>query len=125
MLSEIYLNITYSLLFYEFKSIINLFIINFKFKQPYSLLSYLNFFFFPSVDCLYSPTSHLSHKFETCVIAPGKTLKVPFTFCPTQAIKYHETVVFEINGLNKQKVEFYGTGHEMKVWSPIFNTLVK
>ncbi|XP_059164892.1 hydrocephalus-inducing protein homolog isoform X11 [Physella acuta] len=68
-----------------------------------------------SVDCLYSPTSHLSHKFETCVIAPGKTLKVPFTFCPTQPIKYHETVVFEINGLNKQKVEFYGTGHEMKI----------
>ncbi|CAL1541298.1 unnamed protein product [Lymnaea stagnalis] len=68
-----------------------------------------------SVDCMYAPTSQLSYKFEACVIAPGKTVKVPFTFTPTQPIKYHENVVFEINGLSKQKVEFFGAGHEMKI----------
>ncbi|XP_035827636.1 hydrocephalus-inducing protein [Aplysia californica] len=68
-----------------------------------------------SVDCLYEGSSVLTYKFEACVVAPNDTVEVPFTFCPRQPIKYHETVVFEINGLSKQKVEFYGTGSEMKI----------
>lgn len=52
---------------------------------------------------------------EARVIHPNDTIDVPFTFCPRQAIKYHETVTFEVNGLSKQKVEFFGTGSEMKV----------
>ena len=57
----------------------------------------------------------LAYKFEATVVAPNATVEVPFTFCPRQAVKYHETIVFEINGLSKQKIEFFGTGSEMKV----------
>uniref|UniRef100_A0A2C9K9X8 HYDIN/VesB/CFA65-like Ig-like domain-containing protein n=1 Tax=Biomphalaria glabrata TaxID=6526 RepID=A0A2C9K9X8_BIOGL len=68
-----------------------------------------------SVDCLSVPTSQLAFKFEACVIPPNKKKKVTFSFTPTQPIKYQETVVFEINGLTKQKIEFFGVGHEMKI----------
>ncbi|XP_055892829.1 hydrocephalus-inducing protein homolog isoform X5 [Biomphalaria glabrata] len=68
-----------------------------------------------SVDCLSVPTSQLAFKFEACVIPLNKKKKVTFSFTPTQPIKYQETVVFEINGLTKQKIEFFGVGHEMKI----------
>ena len=68
-----------------------------------------------SVDCLYTATSHLHHTFEACVIQPGQSVDVPFTFYPREPIKYKETVTFEINGLTKQNIEISGQGTEMKV----------
>ncbi|GFS07093.1 hydrocephalus-inducing protein-like [Elysia marginata] len=70
-----------------------------------------------SVDCLYEATPQLTYQFEASVVAPGESVDVPFTFCPRRAARYHEVVTFEINGLSKQKVEFTGTGSEMKLWN--------
>ena len=67
------------------------------------------------MDCLYEPTNHLHHTFEAGVIAPSSSLDVTFTFYPREAKKYHDVVTFEINGLSKQSIEFYGQGTEMKV----------
>ena len=82
------------------------------------MLIFLIFFFIMyifSVDCLYEATPQLTYQFEASVVAPGESVDVPFTFCPRRAAKYHEVVTFEVNGLSKQKVEFSGTGSEMKV----------
>lgn len=68
-----------------------------------------------SIDCLYEPTNHLHHNFEAGVVAPGQSVDVTFTFYPREAMRYHEVVTFEINGLSKQSVEFVGQGTEMKV----------
>ncbi|ESO91099.1 hypothetical protein LOTGIDRAFT_122343, partial [Lottia gigantea] len=68
-----------------------------------------------SVDCLYEPTNHLNHTFDAGVIGPGKSLDITFKFYPRKAIKYTESVTFEINGLSKQTVEFTGVGSEMKI----------
>ncbi len=75
----------------------------------------MKYFHAHSVDCLYEGSPALTYKFEACVVPPGETVDVPFTFCPRAPVKYHETVTFEINGLSKQKVEFFGHGSEMKV----------
>ncbi|XP_053402100.1 hydrocephalus-inducing protein homolog isoform X11 [Mercenaria mercenaria] len=68
-----------------------------------------------SVDCLYTPTNHLHHTFEACVIQPGQSVDVAFTFYPREAKKYKEIVTFEINGLSKQDIEIMGQGTEMKI----------
>lgn len=68
-----------------------------------------------SVDCLYKSSQVLSHGFDAQVIPAGQTIDVPFTFYPRQSKKYHEVVWFEVNGLSKQKVDFYGQGSELKV----------
>ena len=75
----------------------------------------VHIFLYFSVDCLYTPTSHLHHTFDACVIQPGQSVDVPFTFYPREPIKYKETVTFEINGLSKQNIEISGQGTEMKV----------
>ena len=68
-----------------------------------------------SVDCLYASTNHLRHNFEAKVISAGQTVDVQFTFQPSESRKYHEVVGFEINGLSRQHVDFYGQGTELKV----------
>ena len=68
-----------------------------------------------SVDCLYSPTSHLNHNFKAQVLSPGEIATVLFEFYPRAAIKYTELVEFEVNGLSKNAIEFTGLGSEMKV----------
>lgn len=70
---------------------------------------------FCSVDCLYTPTNQLHHTFEACVIQPGQSIEVAFTFYPREAKKYVEIVTFEINGLSRQDIEIRGQGTEMKV----------
>lgn len=81
--------------------------------QNENVYVYLVYIF--SVDCLYTPTNHLHHTFEACVIQPGQSIEVAFTFYPREAKKYNEIVTFEINGLSKQDVEIRGQGTEMKV----------
>ena len=68
-----------------------------------------------SVDCLYVSTSHLEVQFGASVLTPGDTRDVNLTFYPREAIKYQETIVFEVNGLSKTEVEVYGLGTEMRV----------
>ncbi|XP_069113582.1 hydrocephalus-inducing protein homolog isoform X2 [Argopecten irradians] len=68
-----------------------------------------------SVDCLYTQTNHLHHNFEACVIQPGQSVDVTITFYPRQAIKYNETLTFEINGLSKHSIQVLGCGTEMKI----------
>ncbi|XP_041376326.1 hydrocephalus-inducing protein-like isoform X3 [Gigantopelta aegis] len=68
-----------------------------------------------SLSCLYDSTKHLHHNFKSGVIKPGETQEVTFTFYPRDAVKYHETVIFDIDGLNKRSVEFYGQGTDLKI----------
>ncbi|KAB0347974.1 hypothetical protein FD754_012831 [Muntiacus muntjak] len=68
-----------------------------------------------SLDCLYTNTSHLEVNFRVDVIKPGKTLEIPITFYPREAISYRELIPFEINGLSQQVVEIKGKGTEMKI----------
>ncbi|KAK6174452.1 hypothetical protein SNE40_017727 [Patella caerulea] len=68
-----------------------------------------------SIDCLYKSTNHLHHNFEAGVIAPGSTMDVMFTFYPREAIRYQDQIIFEINGLSTQTVDFTGHGTEMKI----------
>lgn len=53
--------------------------------------------------------------FSVDVIKPGKTLEIPITFYPREAVSYRELIPFEINGLSQQTVEVKGKGTEMKV----------
>jgi hydrocephalus-inducing protein len=57
----------------------------------------------------------LHHNFEAQVIAPKQSVDVTLSFYPREAVKYHESILFEINGLSKQAVDIYGQGTEMKV----------
>lgn len=68
-----------------------------------------------SVDCLYTPTNHLHHDFEACVIPPGHSKDITFTFYPREAKKYNEVVPFEINGLSTHSININGIGTEMKI----------
>ncbi|XP_051024710.1 hydrocephalus-inducing protein homolog [Acomys russatus] len=68
-----------------------------------------------SIDCLYTNTSHLEVNFSVDVIKSGKTLEIPITFYPREAINYREVIPFEINGLSQQTVEIKGKGTEMKI----------
>ena len=68
-----------------------------------------------SVNCLYIPTDHLHHNFKPCVIPPGQSVDVLFTFYPREARVYKEVITFEINGLSRNSVTVMGTGTEMKV----------
>lgn len=70
---------------------------------------------FLSLDCLYTNTPHIEVNFNVDVIKPGKTLEIPITFYPREAINYRELIPFEINGLSQQTVEIKGKGTEMKV----------
>lgn len=70
---------------------------------------------FLSLDCLYTNTPHIEVNFNVDVIKPGKTLEIPITFYPREAISYRELIPFEINGLSQQTVEIKGKGTEMKV----------
>ena len=64
---------------------------------------------------MYASNQHLSHDFEAQVIAPRQSVDVNLTFYPREAIRYHEVITFEINGLSKQNVEIFGPGTAMKV----------
>ncbi|ERE78885.1 hydrocephalus-inducing protein [Cricetulus griseus] len=68
-----------------------------------------------SIDCLYTNTTHLEVNFSVDVIKPGKTVEIPITFYPREAISYRELIPFEINGLSQQIVEIKGKGTEMKI----------
>ncbi|XP_052022456.1 hydrocephalus-inducing protein homolog [Apodemus sylvaticus] len=68
-----------------------------------------------SLDCLYTNTPHVEVNFHVDVIKPGKTLEIPITFYPREAINYRELIPFEINGLSQQTVEIKGKGTEMKL----------
>lgn len=68
-----------------------------------------------SLDCLYTNTPHVEVNFSVDVIKPGKTLEIPITFYPREAINYRELIPFEINGLSQQTVEIKGKGTEMKL----------
>ncbi|XP_030099412.1 hydrocephalus-inducing protein isoform X1 [Mus musculus] len=68
-----------------------------------------------SLDCLYTNTPHIEVNFNVDVIKPGKTLEIPITFYPREAISYRELIPFEINGLSQQTVEIKGKGTEMKL----------
>uniref|UniRef100_A0A8C8TUT7 HYDIN, axonemal central pair apparatus protein n=1 Tax=Peromyscus maniculatus bairdii TaxID=230844 RepID=A0A8C8TUT7_PERMB len=68
-----------------------------------------------SLDCLYTNTTHVEVNFNVDVIKPGKTLEIPITFYPREAISYRELIPFEINGLSQQTVEIRGKGTEMKI----------
>ncbi|CAH7062215.1 Hydin [Phodopus roborovskii] len=68
-----------------------------------------------SIDCLYTNTTHIEVNFNVDVIKPGKTLEIPITFYPREAISYRELIPFEINGLSQQTVEIKGKGTEMKI----------
>ena len=49
------------------------------------------------------------------MVEPEQSVRIPFTFYPREARDYREEVVFELNGLSQQTVEFTGTGCELKV----------
>ncbi|XP_075367152.1 hydrocephalus-inducing protein homolog [Mycteria americana] len=68
-----------------------------------------------SLNCLFTSTAHLEVDFPGYVLHPGGTVEVPITFCPREAVSYHELIPFEINGLCQQAVEVRGRGTEMKV----------
>ncbi|CAO2609942.1 Hydrocephalus-inducing protein [Lemmus lemmus] len=68
-----------------------------------------------SIDCLYTNTPHIEVNFSVDVIKPGKTLEIPITFYPREAVCYRELIPFEINGLSQQTVEIKGKGTEMKI----------
>ncbi|XP_043935458.1 hydrocephalus-inducing protein homolog [Protopterus annectens] len=68
-----------------------------------------------SLDCLFTNTSHLGVAFQSEILSPKGTLEVPITFYPREAMQYHETIIFEINGLSRQNVEVLGQGTEMKL----------
>jgi len=68
-----------------------------------------------SVDCLYKPSVWLDHNFEACILAPQQSVDVKFSFYPRQPIKYKDAVIFELNGISRQTVEFTGQGTELQV----------
>ena len=68
-----------------------------------------------SLDCLFEPTQYLHHDFEAKVIPANHAVDITFSFYPREARKYKETIVFEVNGLSREKVDILGIGTEMKV----------
>ncbi|XP_072492710.1 hydrocephalus-inducing protein homolog isoform X2 [Notamacropus eugenii] len=68
-----------------------------------------------SLDCLYTNTAQLEVDWRVDVIKPGKSLEIPITFYPREAISYKEIIPFEINGLVQQNIEIQGRGTEMKI----------
>ncbi|XP_029465095.1 hydrocephalus-inducing protein homolog [Rhinatrema bivittatum] len=68
-----------------------------------------------SLDCLFINTAYLEVEFQAEVLIPGGKMEVPITFYPREAIQYHETLSFEINGRSQQTVEIFGQGTEMKI----------
>ncbi|RXM33054.1 Hydrocephalus-inducing protein [Acipenser ruthenus] len=68
-----------------------------------------------SIECLFTNTAYLVVGHLSEVLPPGGVVEVPITFYPKEAIKYKETVTFEINGFTQQSVEILGQGIEMKV----------
>lgn len=49
------------------------------------------------------------------MIPANHAVNITFSFYPREAMKYKESIEFEINGLSRQKVEILGFGTEMKV----------
>ncbi|KAL8194575.1 UNVERIFIED_CONTAM: hypothetical protein K2H54_025175 [Gekko kuhli] len=68
-----------------------------------------------SLDCLFTSTPFLEVGFHGEVLNPGGKADIPFAFYPREAISYHETVTFEINGLLQRTVEVLGKGIEIKI----------
>ncbi|XP_028813720.1 hydrocephalus-inducing protein homolog [Denticeps clupeoides] len=68
-----------------------------------------------SLDCLFSNTTLLKVGFQAKVLDPGESVQIPITFYPREAKRYHEQLVFEINGCVKQVVEVLGEGIAMKL----------
>ncbi|XP_036605974.1 hydrocephalus-inducing protein homolog [Trichosurus vulpecula] len=68
-----------------------------------------------SLDCLYTNTAQLEVGWQVDVIKPGKSLEIPITFYPREAVSYKEIITFEINGLLQQNIEIQGRGTEMKI----------
>ena len=82
------------------------------------------FTFTCSLDCLFEPTQYLHHDFEAKVIPANHAVDITFSFYPREARKYKETIVFEVNGLSREKVDILGIGTEMKVQFFILFTLL-
>ncbi|XP_069510876.1 hydrocephalus-inducing protein homolog [Ambystoma mexicanum] len=68
-----------------------------------------------SLDCLYVNTAYLEVGFQAEVLSPGESMEVSVTFYPRAAVKYRESVPFEINGHFRQAIEIFGQGTEMKI----------
>lgn len=71
--------------------------------------------FVHSVECHYENTAYLEIHSNPGVLAPDETMKVEFLFYPREAIHYHKTIPFEINGLSTMNVDVFGEGTDMKV----------
>ncbi|XP_042303381.1 LOW QUALITY PROTEIN: hydrocephalus-inducing protein homolog [Sceloporus undulatus] len=68
-----------------------------------------------SLNCLFTNAAHLELAFHAEVLSPGGKAEIPISFYPQEAVSYHETITFEINGLLQRTVEVSGKGLEMKV----------
>lgn len=68
-----------------------------------------------SVCCLFESQPHLSVQFEACLVSSEEPAKVVFEFRPREAVKYAETVTFEINGFFQKSVTIRGEGSRMRI----------
>jgi len=62
------------------------------------------------IDCAFNPQQHLTIDHQANVLAPGEDVLFKLRFYPQEAKKYHDDVVFEVNGSYKVGVIVTGEG---------------
>lgn len=70
-----------------------------------------------SVSCLTElpPHSAFSYEFKQIILGPKKTAQCTVNFLPTEATKYEEKLVFELNGLTRREVYMRGEGTHFRI----------
>ncbi len=67
------------------------------------------------VDVQFPARAHLSVEGNATVLAPGESAEFPIKFYPLEIRKYHEEILFEINGTYKVPVVVTGEGVPLRV----------
>nr|XP_020443912.1 hydrocephalus-inducing protein-like isoform X2 [Monopterus albus] len=68
-----------------------------------------------SVQCQFRSTSYLEVEFQPDILSAGAVMKVPITFYPREACRYHEKLNFILNSSVTKQVDILGQGIEMKL----------
>uniref|UniRef100_A0A3Q3MLA1 HYDIN axonemal central pair apparatus protein n=1 Tax=Mastacembelus armatus TaxID=205130 RepID=A0A3Q3MLA1_9TELE len=68
-----------------------------------------------SVQCQFRNTSYLEMKFHPDILSTGAVMKVPVTFYPREACRYHEKLIFILNSYVTKQVDILGQGIEVKL----------
>ena len=68
-----------------------------------------------SVHCLFKNLPHLNVHFQSCLLSKGESSKAILEFRPCDAVKYLESITFEINGFFQKIVRVKGEGSQMKL----------